>query len=235
MSVNFRFEGHRDPLTNSWKYSFGETLGKLVVNNITHTDDDLIVDVNLEVKTEKDLKEEKYLNELGLISTSTYEQTAVVDIFKKIKLRDIDYTTADNHGNITLYAFDKNNPVYIRSGYCGDEHTPNTYSQEEIETLRKKYTEFKQENHIAINDYPDDLFANMFIKSVELIKNPIFTDFDVYYLYVSNKSMYEELTETELPKSMFWSFKLMKISNFLTKDRLEDCRLYCELYEKENC
>ena len=48
MKVNFKFEGHYDSKDNRWKYSFGNTNAKLTVNNITHNDKDLIIDVELE-------------------------------------------------------------------------------------------------------------------------------------------------------------------------------------------
>lgn len=222
MKLNFKFEGHYDNEESKWKYSYETNADKITIRDIHSDYDNIYVDVDLENKDNDTTKEDSYINELSLISSSTYDKKAVIDIFRKIGLKDIDYSNVDKKGNITLYKFNKSVlPVYIRTGYWDEKS--DTYSYEEVETLKKKYAEIDHKETREFNDFPDDTFKDMFITSVELVKNPVFKDNDVYYLYVSNKFMYEELTGDELPRGFLWSLKHNKVTNYLTKERLGEC------------
>ena len=233
MKINFKFDGHYDYEESKWKYSYESNADKITIRDINSDCDNIHVDIDLENNDNDTTKEDNYINELSLISSSTFDEKAVKDIFKKIGLKEIDYSNTDKNGNITLYKFNKSVlPVYIRAGY--NEDKPNTYSYEEIEALKKKYEEFDSVEHTAFNDVPDDILTNMFITSVELVKNNVFKDHDVYYLYVTNKCIYEEFTNRELQYPMLWDIHNMRVTNYLTKERIGKC-IYCLQNEKENC
>lgn len=234
MRFNFKFEGHYDNEENKWKYSYETNAEKITIRDIHSDYDNIYVDVDLETKYSDNTKENNYINELSLISSSNYNEESVKDVFKKIHLESIDYSNADKNGNITLYKFNKSVlPVYIRSGHS-IEGKSDTYSYEEVEALKKKYNEFDDEPRIT-DSFPDNIFTEMFITSVELVKNTVFKDHDVYYLYVSNKTMYEEITGRDLPEyGAFWELKHTRVTNYLTKERIGKC-IYCLQNEKENC
>ena len=233
MRFNFKFEGHYDNEENKWKYSYETNAEKITIRDIHSDYDNIYVDVDLETKDSDNTKEDNYINELSLISSSNYNEEAVKDVFKKIHLESIDYSNADKNGNITLYKFNKSVlPVYIRSGHS-TEGKSDTYSYEEVEALKKKYNEFDDEPRIT-DSFPDNIFTEMFITSVELVKNTVFKDHDVYYLYVSNKTMYEEITGRDLPEyGAFWELKHTRVTNYLTKERIGKC-IYCVQNEKES-
>ena len=233
MRFNFKFEGHYDNEESKWKYGYETNAEKITIRDIHSDYDNIYVDVDLETKDSDNTKEDNYINELSLISSSNYNEEAVKDVFKKIHLESIDYSNADKNGNITLYKFNKSVlPVYIRSGYTAEgeyttEDKTNTYSYDEVEKLRNEYAEFMEKyelNSYDINCFPEGIFSNMFITSVELVKNTVFKDHDVYYLYVSNKTMYEEITGRDLSEyGAFWELKHTRVTNYLTKERIGKC------------
>lgn len=227
--VKFSFNAKRNE-DGRWSYTYDHDAKKLSFDKMICTDSEIVFEAVLDTyddKTYNTTKEDNYINELSLISSSNYNEEAVKDVFKKIHLESIDYSNTDKNGNITLYKFNKSVlPVYIRSGYTTEGKT-DTYSYEEVEKLRNEYAEFIEKydvNSDAINCFPEGIFSNMFITLVELVKNPVFKDHDVYYLYVSNKTMYEEITGKDLPEyGAFWELKHTRVTNYLTKERIDKC------------
>ena len=217
--VKFSFKAKRNE-DGRWSYIYDHDAKKLSFDKLVCTDSEIIFEAVLDTDDSVSEVNDSYLNELSILSKSSYNEIGVKDVFKKINLTSLDFSKADDRGNINLYTFNKHvTPVYIR---FGSSDKPNTYSYEEVEALKEKYSDNTGDYIPAFTVSDEEIFNNKCIIAVDLVKNPIFKDHDVYFLYVVTRTMYEMISKNKLIRPGL-DVGQVCISNFLTKQRLADC------------
>jgi len=230
--VKFSFNAKRNE-DGRWSYTYDYDAKKISFDKMICTDSEIIfeavLDTNDSVSEVNDPYLNPYLNELSILFKNGYNEIGVKDIFKRINLTSIDFSKADDRGNINLYTFNKHTtPVYIRFGdpdtpntYSGDPDTPNTYSYEEVKELKEKYLD-DTGDYMLPSRLNGDIYKYQCIIAVDLIKSNVFKEHDVYLLYVVTRTMYEMVSGHELTR-LGMDEGQRYISNFLTKERLSNC------------
>ena len=217
--VKFSFKAKRNE-DGRWSYTYDHDAKKISFNKLVCTDSEIIFEAVLDTNDSVSEVNDSYLNELSILSKSSYNEIGVKDVFKKINLISLDFSKADDRGNINLYTFNKHvTPVYIR---FGSSDKPNTYSYEEVEVLKEKYSDNTGDYIPSFIVSDEEIFNNKCIIAVDLVKNPIFKEHDVYFLYVVTRTMYEMISKNKLARPGL-DVGQVCISNFLTKQRLADC------------
>lgn len=217
--VKFSFNAKRNE-NGRWSYTYDHDAKKLSFNKLVCTDSEIIFEAVLDTDDSVSEVNDSYLNELSILSKSSYNEIGVKDVFKRINLTSLDFSKADDRGNINLYTFNKHvTPVYIR---FGSSDKPNTYSYEEVEALKEKYSDNTGDYIPSFIVSDEEIFNNKCIIAVDLVKNPIFKEHDVYFLYVVTRTMYEMISKNKLIRPGLGVGQVC-ISNFLTKQRLADC------------
>ena len=220
--VKFSFNAKRNE-DGRWSYTYDHDAKKLSFNKLVCTDSEIIFEAVLDTyddNEEDKSKKDAYVNELSILYNSNYNKKEVSEIFKRINLTSLDFSKADDRGNINLYTFNKHTtPVYIR---FGDPDKPITYSYEEVEELKEKYSDNTGDYIPPFSVSDKEIFNNKCIIAVDLVKNPIFKEHDVYFLYVVTRTMYEMISKNKLARPGLDVGQIC-ISNFLTKQRLVDC------------
>ena len=218
--VKFSFNAKRNDSDGRWSYTYDHDAKKLSFNKLVCTDSEIVFEAVLDTNDSISEVNDSYLNELSILSKSSYNEIGVKDIFKRINLTSLDFSKADDRGNINLYTFNKHvTPVYIR---FGSSDKPNTYSYEEVEALKEKYSDNTGDYIPSFIVSDEEIFNNRCIIAVDLVKNPIFKEHDVYFLYVVTRTMYEMISKNKLVRPGL-DVGQVCISNFLTKQRLVDC------------
>ena len=217
--VKFSFNARRNDSDGRWSYTYDHDAKKLSFNKLVCTDSEIVFEAVLDTNDSVSEVNDSYLNELSILSKSSYNEIGVKEIFNRINLTSLDFSKADDRGNINLYTFNKHTtPVYIR---FGDPDKPNTYSYEEVEALKEKYSD-NTGDYAPLSGISDSVFKHQCIVAVDLVKNPIFKEHDVYFLYVVTRTMYEMISKNKLLRPGLDVGQIC-ISNFLTKQRLADC------------
>lgn len=217
--VKFSFNAKRNE-DGKWSYTYDHDAKKLSFNKLVCTDSEIVFEAVLDTNDSVSEVNDSYLNELSILSKSSYNEIGVKEIFNRINLTSLDFSKADDRGNINLYTFNKHvTPVYIR---FGSSDKPNTYSYEEVEALKEKYSDNTGDYIPVFTVSDEEIFNNKCIIAVDLVKNPIFKEHDVYFLYVVTRTMYEMISKNKLLRPGL-DVGQVCISNFLTKQRLADC------------
>ncbi len=216
--VKFSFNAKRNE-DGRWSYTYDHDAKKISFDKMICTDSEIIFEAVLDTNDSVSEVNDPYLNELSILFKNGYNEIGVKDIFKRINLTSIDFSKADDRGNINLYTFNKHTtPVYIR---FGDPDTPNTYSYEEVKALKEKYLD-DTGDYMPPSRLNGDIYKYQCIIAVDLIKSNVFKEHDVYLLYVVTRTMYEMVSGHELTR-LGMDEGQRYISNFLTRERLANC------------